>query len=890
MPLAKKIFIAIPVTIGCLFVFAAIAFFLIDDKTIEENALEALQNTLKREVRVDGNFTLTRSLHPTLQTTGVQIASADWDKNNYLLNAEKLELGISLIDLLIGIISIENVVFDNTTINIKRNSEGISNFQFASDKQNSDSETAAPARLDIIDIDINNLLINYSDEQNEKSFVYQLEKFTLHPLNKKTIQLTVKSKFDDQPISISSKLCRIRHLLSGNDCNLTAKIESPPLSTTLKGHANISHRGKLQLHFATEGENIKEFKLTESIDLPATTSIQSSFDISGPLDRLMLSDISSKIELQDTMISTQGSIGSINDLSGINLIVDAEGTSPSWINHYQNYFPADKIESFKARANIESKESAWHIHSIDSSIDIGKSKIISTGELTYSPEQTHFAIHLDAQGKHPAWLNELQQVIAAEHIDQFSVQASIQNPDKTVTINNITSTFDIDDSKSTAQGLIKINDKNEATIGLDISSNGNNLKSFEPVIKQAMPESKSFSLDTHLEFAQSRLSFDNLTLEIDDTQLTGDGKIHLTSPPNITAKLNADSLNIEHLLAFIETDESDKKSTNDEKETPLFSDEPIDLQWMQAANTDIALEINQLLYKAAVLKNVKATAIAKDNSAKIDISSLDYLDANLQASAEINASNNTYQHRLHTESFDLGQLLQQIDASDTLQGKIDASFDLTSSGTTSKQIANNSNGKITAIMTEGALADAPIDLLASNLLVELMPGKSKKDTTKIECLLVQFSGEKGLFESEATLLNTENIVMTTTGSVNLSEEKINLLLIPKPKNIELFTLDANIRVAGDITDPSFSLDKGSLLKKVLKSAASVALGPAALAIPFASMGNNKHEKCFNEVASTTTKAVEAQIEAERIAKEEAAKKAEEEALKEATVEPLDPEN
>ena len=40
MPIIKKLLIAIPIVFGCLFVFAVIAFFLIDDKTIEENALD----------------------------------------------------------------------------------------------------------------------------------------------------------------------------------------------------------------------------------------------------------------------------------------------------------------------------------------------------------------------------------------------------------------------------------------------------------------------------------------------------------------------------------------------------------------------------------------------------------------------------------------------------------------------------------------------------------------------------------------------------------------------------------------------------------------------------------------------------------------------------------
>ena len=61
------------------------------------------------------------------------------------------------------------------------------------------------------------------------------------------------------------------------------------------------------------------------------------------------------------------------------------------------------------------------------------------------------------------------------------------------------------------------------------------------------------------------------------------------------------------------------------------------------------------------------------------------------------------------------------------------------------------------------------------------------------------------------------------------------------------------------------------------------------------MGTDKQAKCFSEVADTTSKAIEAQEEAERKAKEEAERKAAEEAaakeaeaIEKATVEPLDP--
>ena len=182
MPVIKKILIAIAVILTIAIISAAAAYKLVDDKTIEKNALAALQDTLKRDVSVDGQFTLTRSLHPTLKTSGVKIASADWDKEEHLLTAETLEFGIALLDLLRGVISIENIVFDNAVINLKRNQAGQSNLEFtqASPTEKS-TDTKGTALLDVVDVQIKNLQINYSDEQTDSAFVYALESFELHP-------------------------------------------------------------------------------------------------------------------------------------------------------------------------------------------------------------------------------------------------------------------------------------------------------------------------------------------------------------------------------------------------------------------------------------------------------------------------------------------------------------------------------------------------------------------------------------------------------------------------------------------------------------------------------------------------------------------------------------
>jgi hypothetical protein len=51
---------------------------------------------------------------------------------------------------------------------------------------------------------------------------------------------------------------------------------------------------------------------------------------------------------------------------------------------------------------------------------------------------------------------------------------------------------------------------------------------------------------------------------------------------------------------------------------------------------------------------------------------------------------------------------------------------------------------------------------------------------------------------------------------------------------------------------------------------AVALGPAALAVPYASIGGNKSKKCFSEVASAAIRAAETQQEVECIITEKIA--------------------
>ena len=878
--------------IAALIVALLIAYKLIDDKTIEDQALAAIQDSIQRKVTIDGEFKLTRSLHPTLKTSAIRIASADWDTQAHLIEAERFEIGIDLLDLLRGVITIENVVFDNAKINIRRNQEGQSNLDFATTKKSSKKQTVV-SFLDVTNIKINNLQLDYVDEQAEQKFVYKMDSFSLHPKNKRIIQVQTSSSVNNQPLEVTASMCRIRTLLSATDCAIIAQVNTKPFATRIEGKANIStfeNRNKLRIKIA--GGDINDFALIENTLMPTTQSIEAAFLLHGPMDALQISELEGTVELIDTRIELNGDVSMLTPLQGANISIDVSGSKPNWLDAYQQVFPGKIIDSFSIRAKLHNDQDIWKVSDFDSTIEIDKSKLIAQGEIIIESSMPMVALNTQIEGVHPEWLNLLQDKVAAEKIDKFSINTNISSQDNTWSLENFDSTLVVDSNTLSASGNIHFHPEHGPNANLNVNALGNSLRTFEQMFKQPLPESEQFSINSILNYQNSTLTISELDIVIDNTQVEGMSAIEFTSPPNIRANLHADSVNAEHIIKLLSSGTSEAAHTSDKEQAKaMFSNQPIALDWLNYANTDISLEIEKLMYKQATLTKIQADVSAKNNQASFDLSSLRYQDANLLTNAKLDGDKQHYTYKLYTEAFDIGRLLEEIGVSTTLQGKIDASIDLATFGNTSKQLATNSMGKITAVMTEGALADAPIDLLATNLLVELMPGRSKKDQTKIECLFVQLAGTDGVFKSDAAMLNTENIVMTADGSVDLSEETLNFALIPKPKNIELFTLDTNIRVKGPITEPAFSLDKGSLFKKILKSAASVALGPAAtLAIPFANMGTDRQAKCFSEVANTTSRAIAAQEEAARKAKEEAEAAAAEETdtIKEATVEPLEP--
>jgi uncharacterized protein involved in outer membrane biogenesis len=139
---------------------------------------------------------------------------------------------------------------------------------------------------------------------------------------------------------------------------------------------------------------------------------------------------------------------------------------------------------------------------------------------------------------------------------------------------------------------------------------------------------------------------------------------------------------------------------------------------------------------------------------------------------------------------------------------------------------------------------AGIDIAES---LKYLLGKDR--TIPIRCAFADFGVKQGIATSRQLAFDTTDTVILGSGTIDLRDERLDLVLKPKPKDISFFSLRAPLLVNGTFKDPSFKPDMKVL---TLRGAAAAFLGslapPAALLAVFET-GPGKDTGCGSTIAT-----------------------------------------
>nr|MBP8247037.1 AsmA family protein [Phenylobacterium sp.] len=185
-----------------------------------------------------------------------------------------------------------------------------------------------------------------------------------------------------------------------------------------------------------------------------------------------------------------------------------------------------------------------------------------------------------------------------------------------------------------------------------------------------------------------------------------------------------------------------------------------------------------------------------------------------------------------------------------LAGSFVGRIKLKGSGNSVHRAAANADGEVLAVVPSGEIREAFAELLGINVIKGLGLLFSKdQGAVPIRCGVAHFQARNGVLTADRIVFDTQPVVATGGGRINLESETLDLRIQGHPKELRLVRLLSPITVKGPIMGPKVGIETG---KAVTQGGVAVALAslinPLAALLPFVDPGLAEDASCAALIA------------------------------------------
>jgi hypothetical protein len=194
-------------------------------------------------------------------------------------------------------------------------------------------------------------------------------------------------------------------------------------------------------------------------------------------------------------------------------------------------------------------------------------------------------------------------------------------------------------------------------------------------------------------------------------------------------------------------------------------------------------------------------------------------------------------------------------AAPPLDGTLQARAIIEGTGDSVHEVMSNANGELTFIVPEGNIRAAFAELAGINVAkgVGLLLMKPE-DRAPVRCGVAQFDIQTGTAHAQHVVLDTQDVLITGKGQVDLGPEQLDLTLQGQPKNVRLFRVRAPVEIRGQLLRPTIRLEAGHVARQGAIAAALGTLSPLAAILAFVDPGLAKDQNCERLIAQVQTSA------------------------------------
>jgi hypothetical protein len=377
-----------------------------------------------------------------------------------------------------------------------------------------------------------------------------------------------------------------------------------------------------------------------------------------------------------------------------------------------------------------------------------------------------------------------------------------------------------------------------------------------------IPETPAYRVSGQLDYADHKFRFRRFRGVVGSSDLRGTIEEDPGQErPMVNADLASTKIDLADLGGFIGTTPGRMSTPNQsvaqkqelarmEGRPKLLPDTPINLPKLRAADVRLRYRGEHILGRSVPLDNLVVNLSMVEGKISLEPISFGVGRGRIAGSVALDGAGNVIGAKAAVD-FERVDVARLMAATHTFggAGAIGGHADIATSGNSLAQMLSSGNGALRLLMIGGDLSALLVDLSGLEFGNALLSALGFPQRTPVECMIADFSLQKGLLNTRTLLLVTKEANVHGAGWVDLRNETVNYKLNVKAAHFSIGSLHTPIDISGPLKHPRIRPEAGGLaLRGGIAAAMAVLLPPLAI-LPTIEFGQDESRECAARIAA-----------------------------------------
>ncbi|ADK99971.1 AsmA family protein [Brevundimonas subvibrioides] len=393
-----------------------------------------------------------------------------------------------------------------------------------------------------------------------------------------------------------------------------------------------------------------------------------------------------------------------------------------------------------------------------------------------------------------------------------------------------------------------------------LSLQGQNLNDLYLLTGVTLPNTPAYRLAGALTRDDNIWTFNDFSGRVGASDLEGDVRVQGGGRLKVDATLSSQRLDIDDLTTILggraQTNAAGTDTTTISTGGTvgkLLPDATLQVERLRAMDGTISYRAASVKANDMDIRRVQLGGDLKDGVLNLDPVAFTFNRGTLTGTATIDANPEVPYSKIdfRLAGYPLESIIPARDGVAPVSGAALGRARLEGSGNSIHRFAAASKGSLSLVVPQGRMRAAFAELLGINAsagLLKLLRGDDSQST--IRCGVADFDVANGIARARTLVVDTDVVLASGTGSINLGDETMNLKIDGESKRPRLLRLWTPILVSGPLTAPRVGVDTSQIIGQGgLTALLGAVVAPVAALFAFVDPGLAEDANCGSLIAN-----------------------------------------